>query len=188
MNKNEKLNFIKTNIFAAILVFYLKYKLGFSENDATVLYHALMVASVLISIFGAVLPDICLGKFKFLLYLSLLDAIGSIILSDGAIPGFLLSPKTALYIGLILIVCGNGVLCGCTILFGGDQFKLPEQNTQMATYFSMYFFAFHAGSFIASTFTPILRADVQCFGESDCYSLAFGVPALLMVVAICKYY
>ncbi|XP_031639197.1 peptide transporter family 1-like [Contarinia nasturtii] len=34
------------------------------------------------------------------------------------------------------------------------------------------------------TLTPILRADVHCFGENDCYSLAFGVPAILMIIAI----
>ncbi len=29
------------------------------------------------------------------------------------------------------------------------------------------------------------RQDVHCFGEDTCYSLAFGVPALLMVVSTC---
>ena len=31
--------------------------------------------------------------------------------------------------------------------------------------------------------TPILREDVECFGDDSCYSLAFGVPAILMAVA-----
>lgn len=36
-----------------------------------------------------------------------------------------------------------------------------------------------------STFvTPILRSDVHCFGNQDCYPLAFGVPAVLMLVSI----
>ena len=29
----------------------------------------------------------------------------------------------------------------------------------------------------------ILREDVECFGDTTCYSLAFGVPAALMAVA-----
>src|SRR4029434_7356029 len=29
--------------------------------------------------------------------------------------------------------------------------------------------------------------DVQCFG-SDCYALAFGVPAVLMIIALCEYH
>jgi hypothetical protein len=36
-------------------------------------------------------------------------------------------------------------------------------------------------------FSPLFSSgDVQCFGE-DCYALAFGVPGLLMVVALGKY-
>lgn len=31
--------------------------------------------------------------------------------------------------------------------------------------------------------TPILRVDVHCFGKKNCYPLAFGVPALLMIIA-----
>ena len=32
--------------------------------------------------------------------------------------------------------------------------------------------------------TPILREDVECFGDTTCYSLAFGVPAALMAIAL----
>lgn len=31
---------------------------------------------------------------------------------------------------------------------------------------------------------PILREDVHCFGEMDCFSLAFGIPGALMIVSI----
>lgn len=30
----------------------------------------------------------------------------------------------------------------------------------------------------------MLRADVRCFGNNDCYSLAFGVPAVLMICSM----
>ncbi|TNN27707.1 Solute carrier family 15 member 2 [Liparis tanakae] len=43
--------------------------------------------------------------------------------------------------------------------------------------------AINAGSLLSTVVTPILRGDVQCFG-GDCYALAFGVPAALMVVAL----
>lgn len=35
------------------------------------------------------------------------------------------------------------------------------------------------------TFFKFSLGDVQCFGE-DCYALAFGVPGLLMVIALGK--
>ena len=36
---------------------------------------------------------------------------------------------------------------------------------------------------ISTILTPILREDVECFGEDTCYSLAFGIPAILMAIA-----
>ena len=90
-------------------------------------------------------------------------------------------------IGLMLIAIGTGGIKPCVSAFGGDQFKLPEQAKQLATFFSLFYMAINAGSLVSTTLTPILREDVQCFNEETCYSLAFGVPGLLMVVSICVY-
>lgn len=139
-------------------------------------------------IFGAILSDVWWGKFKTILYLSILYVIGSIIVAIGAVPGIWISPKIALYLGLLLIVLGSGGIKPCVSPFGGDQFKLPEQTKQMATYFSMFYFAFDSGAFISTLITPILRSDVHCFGENDCYSLAFGIPAVLMILSIRKFF
>lgn len=68
--------------------------------------------------------------------------------------------------------------------FGGDQFKLPQQRVELAKFFSLFYFAINAGSMISTTVTPMLRADVRCFGNNDCYSLAFGVPAVLMICSM----
>ena len=67
--------------------------------------------------------------------------------------------------------------------FGGDQFKLPEQERQLQTFFSVFYFAINAGSLISTILTPQIREDVECFGDDTCYSLAFGIPAILMAVA-----
>lgn len=40
---------------------------------------------------------------------------------------------------------------------------------------------------VSTMLTPILRENVHCFDELSCYSLAFGVPGALMIVAIRKY-
>lgn len=89
-------------------------------------------------------------------------------------------------LGLALIAIGSGGIKPCVAAFGGDQFKLPEQIKQMATYFSLFYFAINSGSLISTSVTPILRQDVSCFDEDDCYSLAFGVPGVLMIVSISR--
>lgn len=87
-------------------------------------------------------------------------------------------------IGLSLIAVGTGGIKPCASAFGGDQFKIPEQAKQIATFFSMFYFAINAGSLVSTSITPILRENVKCFGDDDCYSLAFGVPGILMVIAV----
>lgn len=86
--------------------------------------------------------------------------------------------------GLALVALGSGGIKPCVAAFGGDQFKMPEQAAQMATFFSIFYFAINSGSLISTTITPILRHDVNCFGDDDCFPLAFGVPGMLMIVSI----
>ncbi len=70
----------------------------------------------------------------------------------------------------------------CVASFGGDQFR-PHQEHHLEGYFSAFYLSINFGSFISTLITPKLRADVGCFGYQECYFLAFGVPALLMLVA-----
>lgn len=81
---------------------------------------------------------------------------------------------------------GSGGIKPCVAAFGGDQFKMPEQAKYMLTFFSLFYFSINLGSFISTFITPILRSDVKCFQEDDCYPLAFGVPGALMVLSISK--
>ena len=53
-------------------------------------------------------------------------------------------------------------------------------------FFSLFYAAVNCGSLISVLLTPILRAETQCFGQESCYPLAFGVPAVLMCVAVSK--
>ncbi|XP_055307185.1 peptide transporter family 1-like [Sitodiplosis mosellana] len=169
----------------AILAFYLNYKMGYTETDATMLFHAFTMMVYFACFFGGIVSDVWLGKFHTILYLSFFYSIGSVILSLSAIPVIdFISPKIAVFIGLVLIAIGSGGIKPCVSAFGADQFKLPEQAAQIATYFSVFYFSMSVGTLTSTTITPILRADVHCFGENDCYSLAFGVPAILMIISI----
>jgi solute carrier family 15 oligopeptide transporter 1 len=90
-------------------------------------------------------------------------------------------------VGLLLIAFGTGGIKPCVAAFGGDQFKLPQQERQLQQFFSVFYFSINSGSLISTFVTPILRQDVKCFDQNTCYPLAFGVPAVLMIVALSKY-
>jgi solute carrier family 15 (oligopeptide transporter), member 1 len=52
----------------------------------------------------------------------------------------------------------------------------------------MQYFCMKSGSIIGRFFNPIMRADVHCFGMDNCFPLAFGVPALAMVLSVLVLY
>jgi solute carrier family 15 (oligopeptide transporter), member 1 len=83
-----------------------------------------------------------------------------------------------------LIAFGSGGIKPCVAAFGGEQFKLPQQAKQLGIFFSIFYFAINLGSFISTSVTPILREDIHCFGQNDCFPLGFGLPAALMAVSI----
>lgn len=115
-------------------------------------------------------------------------ALGSVVLTLGAVPTFNLPANEVTVIGLLLIAMGTGGIKPNVSAFGGDQFKLPEQAKHLATFFSLFYLSINAGSMISTLLTPILRENVHCFGELSCYSLAFGVPGALMIVSIRKFF
>ncbi|XP_017870946.1 PREDICTED: peptide transporter family 1 [Drosophila arizonae] len=185
--------FIVTNEFCerfnyygmrAILVLYLTRKLGYNEETATVLFHVFTMLVYVFPIGGALVADGWLGKYKTILYLSIVYSVGAMIVAIGAIPLPLMPVKIVTIAGLLMIAMGTGGIKPCVSAFGGDQFRLPDQGAELARFFSLFYFAINAGSMISTAVTPILRADVQCFGDDDCYSLAFGVPAVLMIISM----
>lgn len=167
-----------------ILVLYLTDKLYYGEDQATVLFHVFTSLVYVFPLIGAVLADSWLGRFKTIWYLSVVYTFGAVVIALGAVPSLNLPVKEATVIGLLLIATGTGGIKPCVSAFGGDQFKVPEQAKQLATFFSLFYFAINAGSLISTTITPILRADVHCFGDNDCFSLAFSVPAVLMILSL----
>lgn len=102
----------------------------------------------------------------------------------GAVDPWNMPQRTFTFIGLALIALGSGGIKPCVSSFGGDQFRIPEQAKQLAWFFSLFYFSVNSGSFISTLLTPILRDDVSCFGNDDCFSLGFFVPAALMAISI----
>uniref|UniRef100_A0A8C8YR53 Solute carrier family 15 member 2 n=1 Tax=Prolemur simus TaxID=1328070 RepID=A0A8C8YR53_PROSS len=137
----------------AVLTLYFLYFLHWNEDTSTSIYHAFSSLCYFTPILGAAIADSWLGKFKVL---SL--------------------------VGLSLIALGTGGIKPCVAAFGGDQFE-EKHADERTRYFSVFYLSINAGSLISTFVTPMLRGDVQCFGE-DCYALAFGVPGLLMVIAL----
>uniref|UniRef100_UPI003AAAC2DD solute carrier family 15 member 1 n=1 Tax=Centroberyx gerrardi TaxID=166262 RepID=UPI003AAAC2DD len=179
----------------AVLVLYFRYFLRWDDDLATSIYHAFVAMCYLTPILGAIVADSWLGKFKTIIYLSIVYAIGQVVMAISAIhditdtdrdgtPDNMTFHVSLSMVGLFLIALGTGGIKPCVAAFGGDQFK-GHQEKQRRTFFSVFYLCINAGSLLSTIITPILRAQ-ECgiHSQQKCYPLAFGVPAALMVVAL----
>ncbi|KAL2622561.1 hypothetical protein R1flu_002766 [Riccia fluitans] len=170
-----------------ILALFLFEYLHLSENASTELVHLFIVMSYATPLLGAILSDGVLGKYRTILYLSMVYAVGNWVLTSAALPDTRSAKgeTTAFWItaaGLFLIALGTGGIKPCVSAFGGDQIEgsMPEgpvRDRLQRRFFSMYYAAINAGAVISTLLTPLLREYVS-------YSVAFAVPAILMMVAL----
>ncbi|XP_016093676.1 solute carrier family 15 member 1-like [Sinocyclocheilus grahami] len=178
-----------------VLVLYFKYFIGWDNDLSTTIYHTFVALCYLSPILGAIIADSWLGKFKTIVYLSIVYTIGQVIMAISAIhditdtnrdgtPDNMTFHTAMSMLGLMLIALGTGGIKPCVAAFGGDQFE-EHQEKQRSTFFSIFYLSINAGSLLSTLITPILRAQ-ECgiYSKQSCFPLAFGVPAALMVVAL----
>jgi len=175
----------------AVLLLYLRNYLGWNDDTAISIYHVFVMFVYFFPAIGGIIADTWLGKFHTIIYLSIVYVLGNVFQTIGAIP-FIPSYNAHLVLsmlGLLMIAVGTGGIKPCVSSFGGDQFT-PEQAVQRKQFFSIFYFSINAGSLIAVFVMPLIRANLDCYpGYSghlynECYSLAFGVPGILMVIAL----
>ena len=46
-----------------------------------------------------------------------------------------------------MIAFGTGGIKPCVVSFGAEQFKLPEQENRLSTYFSVFYASINAGEY-----------------------------------------
>lgn len=145
---------------------------------ATQITHLFMAGVYLFPMIGAILADRLLGKFRVILWVSLIYCAGHGALAVGGRAGALGQLGTAqsfMFLGLILIAIGSGGIKPCVSANVGDQFT--RANAHLITkVFQIFYFIINFGSFFASLLTPWL---FKRYGGE----IAFGVPGLLMALA-----
>ncbi|XP_076579539.1 solute carrier family 15 member 1b [Chaetodon auriga] len=179
----------------AVLVLYFTSFLKWGDDFATTIYHAFVALCYLTPILGAIVADSWLGKYRTIVYLSIVYTVGQGVLAVSSVNDITDSNRDGTpdnmdfhialsMVGLILIALGTGGIKPCVAAFGGDQFE-EHQEKQRSTFFSIFYLSINAGSLLSTLITPILKA-LECGIHSKqlCYPLAFGVPAILMLVAL----
>ncbi|KTF86514.1 hypothetical protein cypCar_00014484 [Cyprinus carpio] len=146
----------------AVLTLYFIHYLHWDKNLSTAVYHAFSSLCYFTPLLGAVIADSWLGKFRTVIYLSIVYVIGHVVKSVGAIPdvGDSTVHVVLSMLGLVLIAFGTGGIKPCVAAFGGDQFD-EEHTEERRKFFSIFYMSINAGSVLSTIITPILRGQSQ---------------------------
>lgn len=139
-----------------------------TPEAAKVWYHQFASWVYFFPLFGAVLSDVWWGKYRTIIWVSLVYCLGHLALA-------LDDTRVGLAVGLSLIALGSGGIKPCVSANVGDQFG--EKNKHLLErVFGWFYFSINFGSFFSTMMTPVL---LQRYGPQ----VAFGVPGALMLVA-----
>ncbi|KAG5683391.1 hypothetical protein PVAND_012676 [Polypedilum vanderplanki] len=166
-----------------ILVMYLHEKLEFDEGISTSLYHTVELLVFVFPIVGAIAADNYFGLYKTLIWTSLIFACGNLIIAIGAIE-ILSLPKVAFTLTGMFLFIPCGFVRSSLNTFGPDQYELPKESEEFKSYFFVQMIFVKIGAFLGRFVNPIFREDVKCFDSHDCYPLAFGFPAIMMLFGL----
>lgn len=121
---------------------------------------------------GAIFADAVFGKYRIIIWLSIVYCMGHAALALMGIQG---EASIWLFAGLALISLGSGGIKPCVSAHVGDQFG--KSNSHLLTkIFNYFYFSINLGAFISMLLTPWLLMQ---YGPH----LAFGIPGILMAIA-----
>jgi len=92
---------VSRNYFLAVLSLYLFNMLEYSEDTSTIIYHVFTSFAYFFPLVGAIISDSWLGKFNTIFYLSIIYALGQVILSLSAATPVGLPARSVQNMGLI---------------------------------------------------------------------------------------
>jgi POT family proton-dependent oligopeptide transporter len=140
------------------------------NSEAAGWFHQFVAAVYFLPILGAIISDAILGKYRTILFLSIVYCLGHLALATN-------DTRTGLFLGLFLIALGAGGIKPCVSAHVGDQFG-PGNQHLLSRVFGWFYFSINAGSAVSIYLCPILLNDSR-FGPH----WAFGLPGVLMLMA-----
>ncbi|BAU54271.1 POT-type proton-dependent oligopeptide transporter [Mucilaginibacter gotjawali] len=140
-----------------------------ADAHANKLNHLFVMVAYALPFVGGMVADWFTGKYKLILYISMVYCLGHLLLSmfDASLGGF--------EIGMLVVAIGAGGIKSCVSANVGDQFDATNQDLLSKVY-GWFYFSINAGSMLS---TIIIPTTYRLYGPK----LAFGIPGILMALA-----
>ncbi len=140
-----------------------------AEANSNQLTHLFITVTYFLPFIGGLVADWWLGKYRTIMYLSLVYSAGCACLA-------MFYDNLALFqLGLFLVAAGSGGIKPCVSANVGDQFD-KENEHLIGKAFSLFYFSINFGSFFSTLLIPVV---FHRFGPV----WAFGIPGALMALA-----
>ncbi len=140
-----------------------------AEAKSNEMVHLFVTLAYFMPLVGGILADWFFGKYKVILYVSILYAIGNLLLA-------LSTHNIGLFsIGLVVIAAAAGGIKSCVSANVGDQFDKSNEHL-MSKMYGWFYFTINTGSIVSTLLIPIVYNK---YGPE----LAFGIPGVLMCLA-----
>jgi POT family proton-dependent oligopeptide transporter len=142
---------------------------GTAEDLSTSTTHLFNASVYALPMIGAILADRLLGKYRTILYLSLVYCAGHAVLAVAE------NSLLGMYLGLGLIAIGSGGIKPCVSANVGDQFGKGNWF-RVSAVFQIFYFSVNLGAFFSMLSIPY---TMEHFGPR----VAFAIPGILMFIA-----
>ena len=131
--------------------------------------HYFVMLAYALPFVGGLVADWYTGKYKLILYISIVYCIGHLLLAmfDTNLNGFTF--------GIIVVAIGAGGIKSCVSANVGDQFDATNQDLLSKVY-GWFYFSINAGSMVSNILIPW---TYKYYGAK----WAFGIPGILMTLA-----
>jgi POT family proton-dependent oligopeptide transporter len=139
-----------------------------NEMQAKVWFHNFVSAVYFLPLIGAVVADAFFGKYRTIIWLSLVYCAGHLALA-------LDDTRNGLLLGLTLIAIGAGGIKPCVSANVGDQFGQSNAHL-LPRVFNWFYAAINSGSTVATILIPFV---LHRYGPH----YAFAIPGILMLIA-----
>jgi POT family proton-dependent oligopeptide transporter len=140
-----------------------------ADARANEMAHMFVTLAYFMPLIGGIMADWFFGKYRVILFVSILYTFGHFMLSVSG------SNYTLFSTGLVIIACCAGGIKSCVSANVGDQFDKSNEHLLSKVY-GWFYMSINTGGTLAPLFIPLLK---EKYGPD----IAFGVPGILMALA-----
>lgn len=158
-----------------LVIFMTRYLVGsdgvldvMGHNESLEYFHYFKSAVYFTPLIGALISDIWFGKYRTILWFSILYCFGFLAMAFDI-------TRLGLGVGLVLIALGSGLIKPCVSANVGDQFGKTNERL-MAPMFSWFYFSVNLGACFSMLICPWI---LDQYGPR----IGFAVPAIFMIFA-----